>query len=128
MLSWFRKNKKQTFREKFTLEERKEQSRKLQTKFPNHVFVIVSQDLFENDEEKKNKFIISKTQTVAEFLSQFRKHHSLKDDEAVFVFTERGTLPSNTQDMESLFANNRNEDGFLYLSVSKENTFGHKQK
>jgi GABA(A) receptor-associated protein len=128
-----------SFKQRFTFEQRITQSRKLSEQFQGYVFVIIEpsdlkatqknlQELTENsnDEHKtfKTKFIVPEDNTLGQFLVRFRQQVSLKPDEAVFVFTDKRTLPSNAQTMKNLFLNNANEDGFLYLTYTKENTFG----
>lgn len=119
---------KGTFKERFTFQQRRTQSLKLQEQFPGYVLVIIEPARPRKEAEEKDtlktKFIVPAENTLGQFLVRFRKQVKLKDDDAVFVFTSKETMPSNAQTMSTLFSNHADEDGFLYLTFAKENTFG----
>lgn len=118
------------FKERFTFDQRRKQSLKLQEQFPGYVLVIIEPSKRTKKDDQmlqdtlKTKFIVPQENTLGQFIMRFRKQVKLKDDEAVFVFTSKGTIPSNMQLMSALSSTYADEDGFLYLTYAKENTFG----
>ena len=97
------------------------------SKHPNKIPIIVlasdshSADLPTLD---KNKFLVTKDLTTGQFLYIIRKRMKLEATQAIFLFTEKGTIPVTHMPLVSVFDEHVNEDGFLYFRYSAENTFG----
>ena len=110
-----------------SLEERKAESASIMVKYPNKIPIIVlpsvshSIDLPQLD---KNKFLVTKDLTTGQFLYIIRKRLHLAPEKAIFLFTEKGTIPVTHMPIVSVFDEHVNEDGFLYFRYSSENTFG----
>ena len=107
-----------------TLDERKLESSKIHTKYPDRTPVILeklrSSDIPDID---KYKFLIPKDLTLAEFIYVIRKRIKLKPEKAIFLFCNN-TVPSSSALMSKIYDEYKNEDGFLYINYSSENTFG----
>ena len=43
---------------------------------------------------------------------------------ALFILTEKGSLPPSSLTMSDIYAKEKSDDGFLYLLYSGESTFG----
>lgn len=110
-----------TFKEKYSFERRLEISNKFLSSYPNKIPIIVN---IQNDIKiSKNKFIFDKNQPLSSFIINLRKFLILKQDEAIFIFINN-ILPSQTDLISSLYNKYKDEDGFIYLTVTKESTFG----
>ena len=72
----------------------------------------------------KNKFLVTKDLTTGQFLYIIRKRMKLESHHALFLFTEKGTIPVTHMPLVSVFDEHKNEDGFLYFKYSSENAFG----
>ena len=48
----------------------------------------------------------------------------LESNNALFLFTEKGTIPVTHMPIVTVFKEHVNNDGFLYFHYSSENTFG----
>jgi len=110
--------------DKLTLEKRQTESSRILEKYDNRVPVIVSKARNSklNDIDKK-KFIVPSDLTVGQFIYVIRKRISLKPCEGLFLFINNA-LPPTSSTMGTIYSNNKNEDGFLYIQYEGENTFG----
>ena len=113
-----------TFREKYSFEERLQESQKIIGKFPERAPVII--------EAKQNtglppldkcKYLIPKEMTVGQFMYIIRKRLKLNKDQAIFIFVNN-KLPVQTELIESLYNRSKDEDGFMYMTYAGESTFG----
>ena len=52
-----------------------------------------------------------------------RKRIKLKEHETIFIYVANKLVPSNSL-LSEIYNTNKDEDGFLYLVYSSENTFG----
>lgn len=109
---------------KDSLEKRKAESDRIRAKYPDRIPVITHKAP-ESDIPKidKEKFLVPKELTVGQFVYIIRKRIKLSPEQAIFIFVN-GTLPSTSQLMSSVYKQNVNEDGFLYVTYSGESTFG----
>ena len=53
-----------------------------------------------------------------------RNRIKLKPEEAIFVFVNH-VLPPTSASLYDVYEEHRDEDGFLYMVYTGENTFGH---
>jgi GABA(A) receptor-associated protein len=52
-----------------------------------------------------------------------RKRIKIKDSEAIFIYVNN-KLPLTSSYISDIYDSNKDEDGFLYITYSTENTFG----
>jgi GABA(A) receptor-associated protein len=94
---------------------------RLRTKYPDRVPVIV---LFDKDIlSDKKKFLVPKHLTVGQFLHVIRKRVKISSEQALYMYCNN-ELPVHSKLISEIFTQYENEDGFLYVSVCIENTFG----
>jgi len=48
----------------------------------------------------------------------------LAPEQAIFLFVSSGTLPPSVAALQTVYDKYKDEDGFLYMTYSGENTFG----
>ena len=101
-----------------TLEERKKKSKDILDKYPNRKPIIVI------DNKKQHKFLCLDSHTISVILVQLRKRMEINKYDSIYLFINKQTIPNNTENILSLYKKFKNEDGFLYMEVKKENTFG----
>ena len=106
-----------------TLEERKIESDKLKTKFPDRLPVLIKRGSDSVQEIDKKKFLVPIDITVGQFIYIIRKRINLPPEKAIFVFV-KNALPPTSALMSAIYQKYKNEDGFLYVTYSGENTFG----
>jgi len=106
-----------------SLEDRLAESNKVLIKYPDRIPVIVeplTKDIVGID---KNKFIVSKDMTFGQLIYIIRKRMNVDSNTALF-FSINGTLCTASSDIESIYNDKKNEDNFLYVKYTTENTFG----
>jgi len=106
------------------LEKRQSESARIRDKYPDRIPVIVEKagktDVPEID---KKKYLVPADLTVGQFIYVVRKRIKLSPEKAIFVFV-KDTLPPTASLMSAIYEENKDEDGFLYMTYSGENTFG----
>ena len=94
-------------------------------KYPKKVPVIVQRCINCNDlpELPKKKFLMPKDLRMSEFLFYIRRQISVPPHISVFIYVNN-TLPSLNMNMEFLYNEEKNVNGFLYIYYASEHTFG----
>lgn len=119
----------------YSLEERKEKAKMVLEHKINHVPILAfpnqpdvcAAKVVSKDGVKRNCtwFIVERERTFAEFARGIRKHISnLTPAEALFFITENDIMLGASMSIGGIYEKYKNEDGFLYVVYSKENTFG----
>ncbi|ONM23986.1 Autophagy-related protein 8a [Zea mays] len=107
-----------------SVEKRQSESARIRDKYPDRIPVIVEKagktDVPEID---KKKYLVPADLTVGQFVYVVRKRIKLSPEKAIFVFV-KNTLPPTASLMSAIYEENKDEDGFLYMTYSGENTFG----
>lgn len=117
-------NKNSSFKNKHTFEQRQKDFLRVNEKYPTRVPVIVEKSLNSKiTETDKIKFLVPDDQTIGQFIYIIRKRIKLSPNEAIFVFVNN-TLPRTSDLLKTVYNENKDADGFLYLTYSGENTFG----
>jgi GABA(A) receptor-associated protein len=115
-----------SFRETHPFEKRKEECTRVLQKFPDRIPVIIEKDtrcrsLFQLS---KTKYLIPKELNINQLLFVLRKRIKLNHTESLFLFLEDNTLVPSSYNLEDVYQNNKSPDGFLYLTVTQQETFG----
>lgn len=120
-----------SFKNKYSLEVRKQEANRILSKYPDKVPIICETNFKCKDipEITRNKFLAPKDFTVGQFMYMIRKRINLTPDKALFMFiqTKSGSiLPPTSSTMEYIYREYKDmEDLFVYFIISEENTFGH---
>ena len=113
------------FQQKYSLEHRTTQSEKIRGKFPTRIPMIIEPANRKTVRQiEKTKFLIPEDYHVSRFLNMLRSKVTLLKDQAIFIFLENNTIPPANETMSRIYENHKNEDGFLYVHYTTENTFG----
>ena len=109
-----------------TFEERKQESARIHEQYQERRCVIVgrSKNCISIPDIEKHKYLVPKDITVGQFVYVIRKRIKLKPEQAIFIFTENGTLPTTSANISEVYETFKSDDGFLYLTYAAENTFG----
>jgi len=108
------------FKSSYSLEKRKELSNKIFTKYKDKIPIIIQS---KNIKCKKIKFLIHKHDEFSFFFLILRKFIEIQPDDALFTFIN-DTIPVNSESIGSIYKKYKDEDGFLYVNISLESTFG----
>tara|TARA_A100001015_G_C14923570_1_gene685309 strand:+ start:75 stop:560 length:486 start_codon:yes stop_codon:yes gene_type:complete len=108
----FRKQKK---------EERIQISQKIMSKYPRRVPIIV--DCKKEINLDKNKYIVPNNLTVGQFMYILKKRINIDHTQSIFLLCNN-QLVINTELINNLYLRQKDYDGFLYIIITLENTFG----
>lgn len=112
------------FKDENSFEHRKAEASNIRIKYPERVPVIIEKEpgAQVGDLDKK-KFLIPSDISISQLMWIIRKRISLPHEKALFLYVGR-TIPLACASVGQIYEENKDEDGFLYVSFSGENTFG----
>jgi len=112
------------FKLKSTFEKRKQESDNIKKKYPDRIPIIVQKHAKSTlNEVDKCKYLVPKDMTMGQFLFVVRKRVNLGPEQALFI-TVNSTLVSSVKTIGDIYCDLSDEDGFLYVIYTNENTFG----
>lgn len=115
---------KVAFKADHTLEYRTAEANKIKTKYPDRVPVIVEKvPNSQVSQIDKRKYLVPNDITVAQFMWIIRKRINMPPEKALFLFCNK-VVPTSSVTMGEIYVEHKDEDGFLYIQYSGENTFG----
>tara|TARA_B110001454_G_C12721664_1_gene434971 strand:- start:4382 stop:4831 length:450 start_codon:yes stop_codon:yes gene_type:complete len=115
---------KSKWRENFDLKKRKSESLRIKNKYPTRIPIICEKNIHSDVPDlDKNKYLVPPDLTVGQFLYVIRKRIKLTPEKSIFLFVDN-SIPASSQIISQLYKDHKNEDGFLYIIYSGENTFG----
>jgi GABA(A) receptor-associated protein len=120
-------SKEPRFIDKFTLNQRINESNKILSKYPDRIPVIVERSKSCSDQIPlidKKKFLVPMDLTIGQFIYIVRKRIQIPATKAIFLFTENGVLPPTGHTIRMIYENYKNVDNFLYFNYHSETTFG----
>ena len=116
-----------SFKQRYTYEKRIEEFNRIKEKYPDRIPVIAEK--FSGDRIlpsfSKTKYILPGNTTVGQMLYTIRCALGLhlKPSTALFLFINNILPPSNMK-LKEIYSLYSEQDGFLYVIISSENTFG----
>ncbi|EOD09964.1 hypothetical protein EMIHUDRAFT_416679 [Emiliania huxleyi CCMP1516] len=126
-----------SYRDAHSFESRRTQALAIRAKHPDRIPVIVEKRPRDATLPliDKKKFLVPADLTVGQFVYVIRKRIALKPEQAIFLFVSKGawharcswrrrTLPPTVATCQAVYDSHKDEDGFLYMTYSGENTFG----
>lgn len=113
------------FKDESNFEQRKADASNIRIKYPERVPVIIEKEpaATQVGDLDKRKFLIPCDISVAQLIWIIRKRITLAAEKALFLYVGR-TIPLTSASMGQVYDEHKDEDGFLYVSYSGENTFG----
>lgn len=115
------------FKNQFTLEKRKEQSRKLLANHYDRIPVIIQKVSGSSNvaDIEKKRYLVPYDTNIASFMMLIRKQVLLNQNNAFYMFCgDKNIIVSGSNTFQHLYLNYKDEDGFLYLQYAGENVFG----
>ncbi|KAI3419250.1 uncharacterized protein J3R85_013240 [Psidium guajava] len=105
-------------------EMRRAEASRIREKYPDRIPVIVERaDRSNISHIDKRKFLVPADITAGQLVYVVRKRIKLSPEKALFIFV-KNTLPPTASLMAAIYEEFKDEDGFLYLTYSGENSFG----
>ncbi|CAN6894311.1 unnamed protein product [Brassica oleracea var. botrytis] len=116
---------KSTFKQEHDLEKRSAEAARIREKYPDRIPVIVEKaEKSDIPTIDKKKYLVPADLTVGQFVYVIRKRIKLSAEKAIFIFVDN-VLPPTGALMSAVYEEKKEEDGFLYVTYSGENTFGY---
>lgn len=105
-------------------DKRKAEAARIRQKYPDRIPVICEKAEKSNipDIDKK-KYLVPSDLTVGQFVYVIRRRIKVDQNTNIFIFVNN-VLPPTAALMSTLYDEQKDEDGFLYVTYSGENTFG----
>jgi GABA(A) receptor-associated protein len=116
-------NTQKKFKRSASLEVRKQECNRIMNKYPDRRPIICEKLTANEPVLPKNKFLVPHDLTLGQFIYVLRKNLKLDPAQALFIFINE-KIATNSSLIGSLYDENKDEDGFLYIVYSLENTFG----
>jgi GABA(A) receptor-associated protein len=117
-----------TFSSKFLeldLPKRQQLSDRALKKHVNRIPVIVDRISKESMDISKHKFLVPHELSLGEFVGRLRLLSDASRSYIFFVKTkQRHILPPLTDQLQDLYEQHKEDDGFLYLTFQTESVFG----
>jgi GABA(A) receptor-associated protein len=114
-----------SFIDKFTFQDRYDESLRILGKFPDRIPIICERSKYVKNcpDIDKHKYLVPCDITIGQFMQVIRKRIKLPSEDALFLFISNQIF-SNSVTIGSIYEENKNKDGFLYVAYSRESTFG----
>ena len=118
------------FKQKFPmLRDRRNESERVRLRYPDRIPVIA--EVAERStraipQMRRNKFLVPKDLSAGQFIFTLRRRLNMKATVAIFLYvgTKQTMIPSNIL-MGTIYSQYKDlEDGFLYIGITSEETFG----
>jgi GABA(A) receptor-associated protein len=113
------------FKIKHTFKDRQQESSKVLEKYPDKIPVILERgNITDTFRLTRTKFLFPNQTKIGEVILSIRKHIQIHPTQAIFLFINNQIIPANHETIGSLYEINKDQDGFLYINICLENTFG----
>ena len=114
------------FKRQFNFDERLAEAKRVLAKHPDKVPIICERASSAGKDcpfIDKKKYLAPNDLTVGQFLYVIRRQLRLPSEKALFLFVNN-TIPPTTGFIKELYERYKENDMYLYLTYSQENTFG----
>jgi len=107
-------------------EKRQKEASNVRSKYPDRVPVICerSKQCKDIPQVDKRKYLVPSDLTIGQFIYIIRKRMALDSAKALFLFVNDSVLVPTSANINSIYDQYHDNDGFLYITYSGENTFG----
>ena len=114
----------ETYKCSHSFEQRTNECNRILQKHPDRVPIIVckSAECTLGDIDKQ-KYLTPRDLTLGQFIYVIRKRIKLKPEEALFIMINNNIVPGKST-LSEIYEAHKDEDGFLYVTYTSENTFG----
>ena len=113
-----------SFKTNNSISSRMKESARIRQKYPDRVPIICERHPKSSlPEISKNKFLVPHDMRTAHFLTIIRQKMKLEPSVAIILYIGNA-IPSPEDFVNKLYENYGDDDGFLYITYTGENTFG----
>ena len=112
------------YKEKTLFDDRCRESRAMLQKYPDRIPIIVHAKGKSDPIIDKHKYMSPRRLSFSQLFYVIRKRLHMDSSKGLFFFLDNNTLVIASSLVEDVYSRNADEDGFLYITYSVENTFG----
>jgi GABA(A) receptor-associated protein len=112
------------YKNKNSFDKRKQESTDIINKYTGRKPIIVQKyEKSDMQDIDKCKFLVPDELSMTQFMFIIRKRIKLESSQSLFLTINGSLVPSN-RCISELYEELKDEDGFLYVTYTNENTFG----
>lgn len=113
------------YKTEYSLQERICQTQEILMKYPDKIPIICEKNHKSNFTHAidKKKYLVPFDFTVGQFMYVIRKRLKLSSEYGLYFFID-GYIPASNKLISEIYNKYRDNDGYLYIIYSMENTFG----
>jgi GABA(A) receptor-associated protein len=114
------------YRKSVSFSDRCIEANNILQKYPDRIPVICERDKkasYDCPDIDKRKYLVPNDLTLGQFIFIIRKRLKISPEKALFLFVN-GTIHCSAHLVSLLYEYNKDDDGFLYITYTFENTFG----
>jgi len=117
-------NSQPSFKDRHPFENRKREADRIRLKYPERIPIIAEMVPKSNlPPLDRCKYLVPSDFSCGQMIHIIRKRINLTPEQAVFIFIN-STIPPTSAPMSQLYKEHKEDDGFLYILISGEQTFG----
>ena len=105
------------------LDARLKDAHKIKVKYNNERIPIIVDAIETDFKINKNKYLVPINLKMSEFMYILRRHINILEEECIFILCNN-KLVNMLSTMYELYSQEKDNDNFLYLVITKENAFG----
>jgi GABA(A) receptor-associated protein len=112
------------FKKQHIFDKRLSESKRIIEKYPTKIPIIVEkQNKSDVPDIDKQKYLVPNDLTIGQFVYVIRRRLKLDPEKAIFIFINN-ILPPTSAFVQQVYEEHKDDDGFLYVTYSGENSFG----
>ena len=112
------------FKKQHIFDKRLSESKRIIEKYPTKIPIIVEkQNKSDVPDIDKQKYLVPNDLTMGQFVYVIRRRLKLDPEKAIFIFINN-ILPPTSAFVQQVYEDHKDDDGFLYVTYSGENSFG----
>ncbi|KAJ6652979.1 hypothetical protein lerEdw1_010248 [Lerista edwardsae] len=114
------------FKQRKSLAARMREANEIRGKYPNKIPVVVERYRKEKSlpDLYRTKFLVSPDLTLSQFMFTLRTRLSLTATQAFYLLVDNKSLPCPSTTISEIYRDNKDEDGFLYMTYASQEMFG----
>uniref|UniRef100_A0A6J0SFE9 Microtubule-associated protein 1 light chain 3 alpha-like n=1 Tax=Pogona vitticeps TaxID=103695 RepID=A0A6J0SFE9_9SAUR len=114
------------FKQRKNLATRMHEASDIRARYPNKIPVVVERYRKEKSLPRLDriKFLVSEDISVSQFIFTLRTRLSLTATQAFYLLVDSKSLPCLSLTVAEVYRDNKDEDGFLYLTYASQEMFG----
>ncbi|XP_010159168.1 PREDICTED: microtubule-associated proteins 1A/1B light chain 3C-like [Eurypyga helias] len=114
------------FKQRKSLATRMHEVTEIRIKYPNKIPVVVERYQKEKTLPplSRTKFLVSHDLPLSQFVVTLRTRLCLASSQTFYLLVNNKGLPNMAITMQELYRDNKDEDGFLYLTYASQEMFG----